>query len=102
MVSQIAAANGGDARIATTASLSVASITWETVPFREMSIAHLGTAGANNEDIYDFTGTAPLILQPGQVLGIRNPQAMDAAGTFLVSVDVDYHESVAWASATAD
>ena len=36
-----------------------------------------------------------LQLDPGQALLIRNPQAMDAAGTFQLAVAVDWYEATA-------
>ena len=101
-LTNVANANGGDARISTTTALGVSGITWESAPFREMAISHCGPAASNNEDIYEFQDTSAIILQPGQLLGIRNPQAMDAGGTWQISVDVDFHESVAWSSTVAD
>ncbi len=101
-VSQIAAANNGLAVISTTGAVGTSNIVWEANPFREMAVTHLGAAGANNEDIYDFAATSPIILSPGQVLGLRTINAFDAGGTFQISIDIDWHESVPWNSTTAD
>lgn len=45
----------------------------------------------------DFAASesCPIILEPGQLIAIRNPVVMDAAGTFQVSVAVDWHEAFA-------
>ncbi|RYF21779.1 MAG: hypothetical protein EOO77_05350 [Oxalobacteraceae bacterium] len=103
-VSQVNTATGGDSRIASTATLGVTGITWEAYPIREMALVHLGAAGyqGNDENVFDFSASAPIILQAGQVLGIRNPQAMDAGGVWQISVDIAFHESVAWSSQNLD
>lgn len=92
--SQCDVSEGGDIRIATTGALTVTGITYETNPFRTMPLVHVGTAGAVYDRIFEFGNgeTAPIILELGQLLAIRNPQAMDAAGTWQLSVDVDWFE----------
>lgn len=99
--SEMSVANGGDMRIATTGLLTLGSTVWETVAFREWSLAHVGAAGAYKETVFEFhaSESAPIQLEPGQLIGIRNPVAMDAAGTFQLSVSVDWHEAAAldWA-----
>lgn len=88
-------ANGGDIRIATTGALTVTGITWEANALREMSLAHVGAAGAYREAIWEFHASEnhPIVLEPGQLLGIRTIPAMDAAGTFQISVSMDWHEA---------
>jgi len=92
--SECSAALGGDIRIATTGALTVTGITFETNPFRTMPLVHVGAAGAVYDRIFEFGNgeTSPLVLEPGQLLGVRNPVAMDAAGTWQLSVDVDWFE----------
>lgn len=87
-------ANGGDMRIATTGALTVTGITYETEPFRLMTLSHVGSAGAYAERLWEFHPgeCAPMILQPGQLLAVRNPVAMDAAGTWQLEVNVDWYE----------
>jgi hypothetical protein len=84
-------------RISATAALTVTGITYETTPFAVMTLSHLGAAGAYGEVVFEFAATesAPIVLQPGQLLAIRNPAAMDAAGTWQLGVRVDWHEAVA-------
>ena len=91
---ELTTANGGDCRIATTGALTVTGITFETDPFRTMTLVHVGAAGAYVEATWEFSAheCAPLILQPGQCLAIRNPAAMDAAGTWQLGVNVDWYE----------
>lgn len=92
--SEIEAAQGGDARISTTGALTVTGITYETNEFATMSLVHVGNAGNFFEEIFEFNASesAPIILEPGQLLAIRNPQAMDAAGTWQASVRIDWYE----------
>ncbi len=95
--SEVSTANGGDARISTTGALTVTGITFETPAFRELSLVHAGTAGAFREALWEFSSheSQPIQLDPGQVLAIRNPAAMDAAGTWQLSVAVDWYEAPA-------
>jgi hypothetical protein len=96
-LSEFNTAQGGDMRISATAALTVTGITYETTPFAVMTLSHLGAAGAYGEVVFEFAATesAPIVLQPGQLLAIRNPAAMDAAGTWQLGVRVDWHEAVA-------
>lgn len=96
--SEFDVASGGDVRIATTGALTVTGITWETLNFAEMTLAHVGAAGAYVEYIYDFTArNHPIELNAGQLLGIRvGPSAMDAAGTWSLGVEVNWHEGTSY------
>lgn len=97
--SEFSAAQGGDIRIATTAALTVAGITFETEPLNTMPLVHVGAAGAFYEYLMEFHASenAPVVLQPGQVLAIRNgAAAMDAAGTWQLAVTVNWHEAAAY------
>lgn len=102
--SEIEAAQGGDARISTTGALTVTGITYEALPFAEVSLSHVGAAGAFVEQVWEFTANenAPVVLQPGQLIAIRNPVVMDAAGTWSMTVRVDWHEALAYSSTSAD
>lgn len=95
--SELSIANGGDIRIATTAALTVSGITFEANAFRELSLTHVGAAGAYREAIWEFNppDTHPIQLDPGQVLAVRNIPAMDAAGTWQLMVAVDWNEAPA-------
>lgn len=95
--SEFSAANGGDMRISATGVITVAG-TINANPFREMSLTHMGAAGAYRDAVWEFAAGAesqPIQLDPGQALLIRNPQAMDAAGTFQLAVAVDWYEAPA-------
>lgn len=93
--SQFDSAQGGDMRIATTGALTVTGITFETDPFELIFLGGVGTAGATFE--YDFGGgeISPIQLEPGELLAIRNPVAMDAAGTWVLTVAVHWFEAPA-------
>jgi len=95
--SEFLLANGGDIRISATAGLTVTGITYETDPIRTMTLSHVGSAGNYAETLFEFHASecAPIVLQPGQLLAIRNPAAMDAAGTWQMAVNVDWHEAAA-------
>lgn len=96
-ISQCNSAAGGDIRIATTGGLTTTGITWDTNPFRTLTLTHVGAAGGFAEALFEFHATecAPIILQPGQVLGVLAPQAMDAAGTWQLGVNADWYEALA-------
>ena len=86
---------GGDMRIATTGALTVTGITFETRELRTMGLTHVGAAGAFLEQIWEFGPTdasGEIVLNQGELLAIRNPAAMDAAGTWQLAVNVDWHE----------
>lgn len=91
-------AQGGDIRIATTGALTVTGITFEAEPIATMTLAHAGAVGAYVEAIFEFAATesAELVLEPGQVLAIRAPQAMDAAGTWQLGVNAQWREADAF------
>lgn len=98
--SECDAAQGGDIRISTTAALTVTGITFEANPIRTMTLVHVGAAGAFVEELWEFHASenAPVVLQPGQLIAVRNPAAMDAAGTWQAGINVDWHEAVSYAT----
>lgn len=93
--SEFESAQGGDVRISTTGALTVTGITYETNEFATMPLVHVGAAGAFFEEVFEFHATEshPIVLEPGQLLAVRNPVAMDAAGTWQLAVRVDWHEA---------
>lgn len=97
--SEFNTSQGGTINVATTGALTVTGITFEADPIRTMSLVHVGNAGNYAEMLWEFHASecAPLVLQPGQVLAIRNPAAMDAAGTWQLAINVDWHEAPALA-----
>lgn len=93
--SEMAVANGGDIRIATTGALTVTGITFETTPLKGVILSHVGSAGGFYDCLWEFNATEsqPIQLEPGQLIAIRNPAAMDAAGTWQLQVDIDWYEA---------
>lgn len=92
--SEFGATNGGDARIATTAGLTVTGITYDGTAAGQMSLVHVGAAGAYLEQIFNFDAARhELVLEPGQLLVVKNPAAMDAGGTWQLAVDVHWREA---------
>ncbi len=93
--SEVETSQGGDIRIAAAAALTVTGITFETPPIGEMSLVHVGAAGGFFEQLFEFAPTecAPIWLEPGQLLAVRNPVAFDAAGTWQLAVKADWHEA---------
>lgn len=98
--SEFLIANGGDIRVASTAALTVTGITYEADPIATLVLTHVGAAGGFVTATWSFhaTESAPVILSPGQLLGVRNPAAMDAAGTWQLGVDVEWTEAAAYAA----
>lgn len=84
-------ASGGDVRIATTAALVTTNVTFETIPMKVMPLAHVGTAGASYEVVFDFN-EHPCILRAGQVLAVRAGALFDAAGTWQLAVNSEWRE----------
>lgn len=94
--SETQASQGGDCRISTTGALTVTGITFEGADFASLSLVHVGNAGGYTENVWEFSESAPLILQPGEVLALRNgASAMDAAGTWVGNVQVQWREAPA-------
>jgi len=102
--SEASTAGGGDTRIASTGALTITGTTWDTNVIRTLSLIHLGAAGAYGEFLLEFSSSesAPIILEPGQALGLVAGAAFDAAGTWQMAVNVDYHEAVLWDSALSE
>lgn len=96
--SNFSAANNGLARIATTTALGGTTINIANGRLGEMQLTDRGAAGASLIYEWDFTGddTAPLGVcdQGVNVGGLQSvvlyaPQAMDAGGTWELTVEVD-------------
>ena len=102
--SECSTAGGGDTRIATTGALTVTGTTWDTNVIRAVTLVHLGAAGAFGEFLLEFAASesAPVILEPGQALGIVAGQAFDAAGTWNLAVNVDYYEAVLYSDTASE
>lgn len=95
VASQADAASGGDIRIATTGALTApGTITYDAQPIATFTLSHVGAAGAYAEKVIDLIGVndQPIELAAGEFLAIRNPAAMDAAGTWQLGVEVDLYQ----------
>lgn len=97
--SQFDSASSGDVRYMTTGAtgLTVAGITFETQELESFQLTGNGTAGSisNQERRYDSPGSSPIVLAAGQLLGLRNPIAVDTtpfAGTFQMGIDIEWYE----------
>lgn len=92
--SEFETAQGGDVRIASTGALTVTGITFEANEFATFPLVHVGNAGNFFEAVFEFNTneSAPIVLEPGQLMAIRNPAAMDAAGTWQATIRVDWYE----------
>lgn len=86
---------GGDIRVASTGALTVTGITWESVNLGELPLIQVGAAGGYVEAIYEFSARNHAVeMNAGEVLGIRvGSSAMDAAGTWVLGVEVAWRES---------
>jgi hypothetical protein len=95
--SEFSDANGGQIRIAATGAITITGATFEATPFAEMSLVHVGAAGAFMEALFEMSAadSQPIQLDPGQILALRTPIAMDAGGTWQVTVRMDWHEAPA-------
>lgn len=93
--SQTDLALGGDSRIATTGALTVTGITFDTINLAEITLTHVGAAGAYVENIYEFSLINHSVeLNAGELLAVRvGPTAMDAAGTWSLGIEVSFRQS---------
>jgi len=88
---------GGDIRIATTAALGVGGITVGD-KLGELQLVHVGAAGGFHERVYEWHASwnKQNELGPGDLVVVRNPVAMDAAGTWQLGIEDHWHEAPAW------
>ncbi len=102
--SECSAAGNGDTRIAAAGALVVTGTTWDTAVIKTLGLTHVGTAGTFAEYLIECSASesAPIILEPGQALGIIAGAAFDAAGTWQLAVNVDYYEAAAWDATTSE
>jgi len=93
--SDLDSALGGDMRVASTGALTVTGITFETVNLAEMTLTHVGAAGAYYESIYEIsTRNHPVELTAGELIAVRvGANAMDAAGTWQLGIEVTWREA---------
>lgn len=85
-----------DARIAAAAALGVAGLVREAAPIAFMPLTHVGAAGAHATFTFELAApnNVDIALQPGELLVVSNPVAMDAGGTWQLSVkECHWYES---------
>lgn len=93
--SQLNAANGGDVRVATTAVLTVAGITFDTNNLANLVLTQFGAANARpGIKVFDFGSTdrGACVLQPGELLVVRTAGAFDAAGTWQLGINISGYQ----------
>lgn len=82
---------GMTARISTTATLTAGAFTRAAVALATFDLLGGGSAGARLVfEHYELVNGGSLWLDPGEILVVSNPQAMDAALTWQLTVNVDY------------
>jgi hypothetical protein len=85
-----------DARIAAAVALGIAGITVLPDPIATLDLTSVGAAGGRLEQVYDMTPPkySPHAIVPGELLVIKDPVAMDAAGTWQLAVAVRWREDL--------
>lgn len=79
----------GVGRIADTGALTVTGYTFGE-PIRQHNLSNIGTAGNGLLRDWQFDQLSdPLILLPGELVGIKARQLFDATGTFVFTSEVD-------------
>ncbi len=70
--------------VATTGAMTMTSVVFEDAVRARLMLVQAGNAGNDYDEIWQFDD--PLILLPGQCIGILAGQAFDAAGTWQLNV----------------
>lgn len=76
-----------DARIAAAAALGFTAAR-EANPIGTLDLVHVGAAGARQDFVYELAApfNSPMVINAGELLVVSNPVAMDAAGTWQLTV----------------
>ena len=77
------------AQIATTGALTAGGLVREAAPLAQLDLVSVGAAGARAEFIYELGGGGypqEWCINPGEYIVVSNPVAMDAAGTWQLSI----------------
>lgn len=81
--------------ICTTAALTVTGVTWDAATLQTIDLTGIGAAGGSKTlDWNHVDGGGPIILLPGQLIGVRTPAALDAAGTGNLTVGMEWIEGI--------
>lgn len=85
--------SSGGIRIATTAALTNANVTYDTNPIKREPFIWMTAAGSFQDTVWEFSDaeSMQLTVLPGQFLAIRNPSAFPAA-TYYFQIECDYRE----------
>lgn len=67
-------------QIATTAGLTMTSVTYETPARARLLVSHVGSSGLDYDELWVFDD--PYVLLPGELCGIVTPAQFDAVGTW--------------------
>jgi hypothetical protein len=76
-----------DARISAAAALGFTA-TREAAPIGTLDLTHVGAAGARQDFVYELAApfNSPIVINAGELLVVSNPVAMDAGGTWQLTV----------------
>lgn len=87
--STTAPASQASATIATTVLLTPGTIVREANPIAMLDLVAVGAAGGRQEMVYELAApyNAPIDIGPDEMLVVSNPNAMDAGGTWQLSID---------------
>lgn len=79
--------------ICTTAALTITGITWDTASVGVFDMTSVGSANTTKTlDWNAVDGGGPIILLPGQLIGVRTNGALDAAGVGVLVVNMEWME----------
>ncbi len=77
--------------------MTVTSIVFEALPLATLGLASDGAVNVSKMGDYEFDAAqnGPLVIRPGELLVVRNPVAMDAAGVWNLTFHVEWYEAIA-------
>jgi hypothetical protein len=77
------------ARMATTAALTAGGLVRDANPLALLDLVSVGAAGGRLEHVYELGAPQPQEwgLNPSEYIVVSNPQAMDAAGTWQLTIN---------------
>lgn len=93
LVSGFSTTANGLITICTTTNLTITGITWDAATLQVLDFTGAGAAsGTKVLDWNAVDGGGPIVLLPGQLLGLRTSAALDAAGTGNLTVGMEWFE----------
>lgn len=82
---------GDVARIATTTGLTAGTFTRGTVPIATLDLVAAGAVGSRVIfEAFEYVNGAGISLDPGEILVVSNPAALQAVMTWSLTVNIDY------------